>query len=80
MHFKAELAINLRTTYISYSYITSTSRISLLLHETEGEARGRVLITLYPTSACDITGLYPTTFDHKQILLCLITINTLSCL
>ena len=33
-----------------------------------------------PMSACDITGLYPTTFDHKQILLCLITINTLSCL
>ena len=31
---------------IRYSYITSTSRISLLLHETEGEARGRVLITM----------------------------------
>ena len=31
---------------VSYSYITSTSRISLLLHETEGEARGRVLITM----------------------------------
>ena len=31
---------------ICYSYITSTSRISLLLHETEGEARGRVLITM----------------------------------
>ena len=40
----------------SYSYITSTSRISLLLHETEG----------YPTSACDITSLYPTAFDYKQ--------------
>ena len=25
---------------LCYSYITSTSRISLLLHETEGEARG----------------------------------------
>ena len=31
---------------ICYSYITSTSRISLLLHKTEGEARGRVLITM----------------------------------
>ena len=31
---------------LSYSYITSTSRISLLLHETKGEARGRVLITM----------------------------------
>ena len=29
-----------------YSYITSRSRISLLLHETKGEARGRVLITM----------------------------------
>ena len=31
---------------ISYSYITSRSRISLLLHKTEGEAQGRVLITM----------------------------------
>ena len=31
---------------ICYSYITSMSRISLLLHETEGEAQGRVLITM----------------------------------
>ena len=31
---------------ICYSYITSRSRISLLLHETEGEAQGRVLITI----------------------------------
>ena len=31
---------------ISYSYITSRSRISLLLHEAEGEAQGRVLITM----------------------------------
>ena len=28
--------------YISYSYITSASVISVLLHETEGAARGRV--------------------------------------
>ena len=32
--------------YIYYSCITSTSRISLLLHKTEGEAQGRVLITM----------------------------------
>ena len=31
---------------VSYSYITSMSRISLLLHETEGKAGGRVLITM----------------------------------
>ena len=31
---------------ICYSYITSMSRISLLLHENEGEARGQVLITM----------------------------------
>ena len=31
---------------ISYSYITTMSRILLLLNETEGEAQGRVLITM----------------------------------
>ena len=31
---------------ISYSYITSMSRISLLLHEIEGEARSQVLTTM----------------------------------
>ena len=31
---------------LSYSYITSTSRISLLLHETKDKAQGRVLITM----------------------------------
>ena len=34
------------TRLICYSYITSTSRISLLLHKTEGEAGGQVLITM----------------------------------
>ena len=31
---------------LSYSYNTSISRISLLLHKTEGEAQDRVLITM----------------------------------
>jgi len=32
--------------YVSYCCITSMSRISLLLHETKGEAKGQMLITI----------------------------------
>ena len=52
---------------ISYSYITSTNRISLLLHETNPRLSVNNNGT-YLMSTCDITGLCPcTAFDHKQI-------------
>ena len=49
----------------SYSYITGMSLVSLLLHETEGEARAGSSVIMISTNVCDITGLYLTTFDHK---------------
>ena len=42
------------------------SRISLLVHKTQGKACGWVLITMISLSACGMTGLYPTAFDYKQ--------------
>ena len=38
---KEDGTIKLKPLVVSYSYITSTSVISVLLHETEGAARGR---------------------------------------
>ena len=67
---------------ISYSYITSTSRTSLLLRETKGEAQGQVLITMIPYRClwynCFMSHCLWSQTDHKRflsILLHLITIN-----
>ena len=68
---------------LSYSYITSRSRISLLLHETEGEARGRVLITMISYDCLWYNCFMSYCFDYKQIirflsiLLLLLKINAL---
>ena len=67
-----------------YSYITSRSRISLLLHETESETWGRVLITMISYEClwynCFMSYCFWLQTDHKRflsILLVLLKINTL---
>ena len=53
---------------ISYSYITSRSRLSLLLHETEGEARGQVLMTMISYECLWYNCFMSYCFNYKQII------------
>ena len=57
-------------TYQSYTYLVSynsQARVWYHCYYTRLRVKPKVssVITMISTSACDITGLYPTTFDHK---------------
>ena len=71
---------------LSYSYITSTSKISLLLYKTKGKAQGLMLITMIPYEClrynCFMSHVHCLGSKTEQkrflsILLHLIAINTL---
>ena len=54
---------------ISYSYMYHKHEIDIIvITQDRGRSPRSSVTTMISTSACDIAGLYPTAFDHKQII------------